>query len=581
MDQNGKDDLKTQFITREGTYRLITLSEYSRPNRVGYQSNQNNPQVRVSLLPAKVNSDVSATNNTGSSVLTSSTNTTNAGASNNSSYILQQPSANTNNSGITNGISEIPPQHQQFQQGFSDKICFNFGKELYVYTYRGVKKNVDLCKPIDKKLYKGTSPSCHDFNGATSVNDCASLLVGFTTGQIQLVQPGKRETGRLYNEERLIDKTKVTCLKWLPKSPNLFLASHSSGYLYLYNEELPCCPNVPNYQNFKTGDGFTILTCKSKASRNPLYKWVFNSDNCSINEFCFSPCGTMLAIVSQDGFLRVFYYDTMELLGIARSYFGGFLCVCWSPDSKYVVVGGEDDLVTVWSVNERRVVARGQGHRSWVSVVAFDPYTSYSHSDSSELSDDDNTANCSSNGKVQKNNDNITDDIPCISRNMIRRTSYRLGSVGQDTQLCLWDITEDILRRQSYEKRHRRSSLETQNVDYHDDIQIAKVSSSESDNNSKINSFRSKFTIVTSTEGSGSNNITEVLDNSIVPTKPTNSFSKLCSNSTKATNVMEKSINAVSGTIPVRSDSTSIASNETSLNKGNNFKISESGINTF
>lgn len=55
MDQNGKDDLKTQFVTREGTYRLITLSEYSRPNRVGYQSNQNNPQVRVSLLPAKQN----------------------------------------------------------------------------------------------------------------------------------------------------------------------------------------------------------------------------------------------------------------------------------------------------------------------------------------------------------------------------------------------------------------------------------------------------------------------------------------------------------------------------------------------
>lgn len=31
--------------------------------------------------------------------------------------------------------------------------------------------------------------------------DCAPLLVGFTTGQIQLVQPGKREAGRLYNEE--------------------------------------------------------------------------------------------------------------------------------------------------------------------------------------------------------------------------------------------------------------------------------------------------------------------------------------------------------------------------------------------
>lgn len=44
------NDLKTQFITREGTYRLMALSEYSRPNRVNYQSNQNSPQVRLSFV---------------------------------------------------------------------------------------------------------------------------------------------------------------------------------------------------------------------------------------------------------------------------------------------------------------------------------------------------------------------------------------------------------------------------------------------------------------------------------------------------------------------------------------------------
>lgn len=74
MDQNGKDDLKTQFATREGTYRLLTLSEYSRPNRVGYQSNQNNPQVRVSLLPAKL----ITTDSLKASVMSSCTTTTNA-----------------------------------------------------------------------------------------------------------------------------------------------------------------------------------------------------------------------------------------------------------------------------------------------------------------------------------------------------------------------------------------------------------------------------------------------------------------------------------------------------------------------
>lgn len=64
-----------------------------------------------------------------------------------------------------------------------------------------VKLPGDLSKPIDKKLYKGTNPSCHDFNEAAALNDGAPLLVGFTTGQIQLVQPGKREPGRLYNED--------------------------------------------------------------------------------------------------------------------------------------------------------------------------------------------------------------------------------------------------------------------------------------------------------------------------------------------------------------------------------------------
>lgn len=74
MDQNGKDDLKTQFITREGTYRLITLSEYSRPNRVGYQSNQNNPQVRVSLLPAKQRTDIFKSSNAGTLANVNSSN---------------------------------------------------------------------------------------------------------------------------------------------------------------------------------------------------------------------------------------------------------------------------------------------------------------------------------------------------------------------------------------------------------------------------------------------------------------------------------------------------------------------------
>lgn len=271
----------------------------------------------------------------------------------------------------------------------------------------------------------------------------------------------------------------MTCLKWLPNSPHLFLAAHASGHLYLYNEELPCAATAPSYQPFKLGDGYTILTCKAKSTRNPLYKWVFSTDNCCVNEFCFSPCGSHLAVVSQDGFLRVFHYDTMELLGIARSYFGGFLCVCWSPDGKYIVVGGEDDLVTVWSLQDRRVVARGQGHRSWISVVAFDPYTtSYTNWDGGDFSDDENQMNEYANSREARfSGDSTANGFDGFDRNSTPvhaarnrphsasfrsdassadklAISYRLGSVSQDTQICLWDITEDVLRHPLALRQH-------------------------------------------------------------------------------------------------------------------------------
>uniref|UniRef100_A0A182VCA5 Uncharacterized protein n=1 Tax=Anopheles merus TaxID=30066 RepID=A0A182VCA5_ANOME len=467
LDTSGKDDLKTQFATREGEYRLMTLSEYSRPNRVGYQNNQSSPQVRVSIvsLPSPPPPQPPPAIGGGGGVVGGQLAGAAATANSNNIALPKQQS-------FTNGL-----EHQT-APGFStpvggDRICFNYGKELYVYSYRGAKKATDLNKPIDKKLYKGTSPSCHDFNATAATCEGAPLLVGFSTGQIQLVHPGRREQGKLFNEERNIDKTKVTCLKWIPGSQNQFLVSHASGCIYLYNDELPCTPATPSYQPCKAGDGFVVLASKSKATKNPLHKWCFGQhENASVNEFCFSPCGQHLAVVSQDGFLRIFHYEHMELVGIARSYFGGFLCVCWSPDGKYVVVGGEDDLVTVFSLHEQRVVARGQGHRSWVSVVAFDPYTtSYSaleEEEEEDLSDEEVV----SHGEQQRNHHHhhgaaggycLPDgggkqsggppaaaaagcDKLSQAQNRLA-TCYRLGSVSQDTQICLWDITEDVLRQ--------------------------------------------------------------------------------------------------------------------------------------
>lgn len=73
---------------------------------------------------------------------------------------------------------------------------------------------------------------------------------------------------------------------------------------------------------------------------------------------------------------------------------------------RYVATGGEDDLVAMYGLQERCVIAWGEGHSSYVSRVAFDPWMT-----STEGGSDDG----------------------------LERV-YRLGSVGQDLQLCLWDI---------------------------------------------------------------------------------------------------------------------------------------------
>ena len=40
-----------------------------------------------------------------------------------------------------------------------EKIAFNYGREIFVYPYKGVKKAADLTKPIDKRIYKVTEKS--------------------------------------------------------------------------------------------------------------------------------------------------------------------------------------------------------------------------------------------------------------------------------------------------------------------------------------------------------------------------------------------------------------------------------------
>jgi WD40 repeat protein len=97
--------------------------------------------------------------------------------------------------------------------------------------------------------------------------------------------------------------------------------------------------------------------------------WLANSE---LIDIAFSPNSPHVATVAEDGFLRIMDLQHERLIDSYSSYFGALTCVCWSPDGRFVLTGGQDDLLTLYSPYDGRVVARCQGHSSFVSACGFD-----------------------------------------------------------------------------------------------------------------------------------------------------------------------------------------------------------------
>jgi WD40 repeat protein len=254
--------------------------------------------------------------------------------------------------------------------------------------------------------------------------------MGFSTGDIIWYEPMSQKYARINKNVRLfavlcttqstaphmltrqgvINATAVSDIRWLPNSENLFLAAHMDGSLVVYDKEKEDAAFVAEDQPedaMPDREKKVKLTVKKSVNSknqktNPVSYWQVSTSK--INAFEFSPDRRHFAVVSEDGSFRIIDFLRERLLHHYMSYYGGMMCVCWSPDGRYIVTGGQDDLVSIWSLEDRMLVARCQGHNSWVTGVQFDPWR-------------------------------------CDER------SYRIGSVGEDCRLLLWDFSVGMLHR--------------------------------------------------------------------------------------------------------------------------------------
>ncbi|KAF8969786.1 WD40-repeat-containing domain protein [Flammula alnicola] len=323
----------------------------------------------------------------------------------------------------------------QSKQGDVTFLFYNFAKS-FVWIEAGSKAK----EPLSRITFSAY-PTCHDVNISTATPDRLDVIIGFNTGDLIWLDPINSRYGRL-NKQGSISGSPCTAVRWVPSSATLFLVSHADGTIIVYDKEredgtfTPQDPNTPSPNDANgslspntegtsqewdpldnifvtmppwhpvtaTGGGISTAgkSDKEKAAKNPVSHWRLSRQ--SVVDFVFSPDVKYVAAISEDGCLRVIDALAEQLVDCYASYFGALTCVAWSPDGRFILTGGQDDLLTIFSPWEQRVIARCQGHSSFVSSVAFD-------------------------------------ELRCDGR------TYRFGSVAEDNKLILWDFSSGALHR--------------------------------------------------------------------------------------------------------------------------------------
>eukprot|EP00475_Leptophrys_vorax_P040466 TRINITY_DN7503_c0_g4_i2.p1 TRINITY_DN7503_c0_g4~~TRINITY_DN7503_c0_g4_i2.p1 ORF type:complete len:534 (-),score=123.39 TRINITY_DN7503_c0_g4_i2:686-2287(-) len=221
-------------------------------------------------------------------------------------------------------------------------------------------------------------PTCQAFNPSATKQANLELAVGFQNGSTFVFCPfevkdpkPKNIVGLMFNQGY---PSAVNALKWHPSSKHIFASAHEDGNLMIFDKSKRY-PN-PSDLNLGANDGTESQRRNSKVknsdtSADPILRWKVSSS--SIVDFEFSTDGNFAATVHRDGRVFILHMESHERVASFKSYFGGLFTVSWSPDDKFLAVGGEDDLISIWDVQTQRLLARGYGHRSWVSRVSFHP----------------------------------------------------------------------------------------------------------------------------------------------------------------------------------------------------------------
>lgn len=130
----------------------------------------------------------------------------------------------------------------------------------------------------------------------------------------------------------------------------------------------------------------SVSTAHTLEAEDALHKAVFASraqltikaHDAVIGRVTFSPDGSRLASVSQDGVAKIWDVITGEELFALRGHkTGGVNSVAFSPDGKRLATVGDDKTIRVWDATTGQELLTLSGHTDFVVDVVFSPDGKY------------------------------------------------------------------------------------------------------------------------------------------------------------------------------------------------------------
>lgn len=232
-----------------------------------------------------------------------------------------------------------------------------------------------------------------------SSSEAAMLLIGFDNGEIALHRMATKKTD-WFNYDMVLTSQPITAMAWL--SDTQFICGHTSGEVFVHSTQ--CDATAPPRGTRKSMGDVALVKSKHGKS-NPTHSWTLGKPASAVVAMAAAPSGQQCACGDRAGKLTIIDMSTDHVVARAPlTHFGGLNCVSWSPDGQYVAGGGEDDLVSVWSVEQKAKVACGFGHRSWITDIKFDDHY----------------------------------------KNSATNSCHRIVSVGLDGCIVLWDLNTAI-----------------------------------------------------------------------------------------------------------------------------------------